>query len=58
MRVVGAMSLSYYVVQAFATNVVPPTSETGVVHEWLLAGIVYGLFLAAATLVAAILATI
>lgn len=44
LRAVGAMSLSYYVFQAWATNVVPPTAETGVLHEWALTALVFGIF--------------
>jgi len=44
LRAVGAMSLSYYVFQAWATNVVPPTAETGVLHEWFLTALVFGIF--------------
>ena len=32
--VVGAQSLTYYVFQAWATNIVPDTMETGVGTEW------------------------
>ncbi len=42
--VVGSMSLTFYVFQAWATNIVPPTLETGVVEEWGFAIGVYVIF--------------
>ncbi len=48
--VVGSMSLTFYVYQAWVTNLVPPTADTGVVEEWLYAFGVYTSFLAAAAL--------
>ena len=38
------MSLTFYVFQAWATNIVPPTLETGVVEEWGYAIGVYVIF--------------
>lgn len=42
--VVGSMSLSFYVFQAWLTNVVPETADTSVGVEWLLAIGVYLVF--------------
>ena len=41
---VGSMSLTFYVYQAWLTNLVPPTSETSAGVEWILALAVYGSF--------------
>ena len=41
----GSMALTYYVWQAWLTNVVPPTTETSLVVEWILVFAVYGSFL-------------
>lgn len=35
LTIVGAQSLTYYVFQAWATNIVPETGDTGVGTEWL-----------------------
>lgn len=42
--VVGSMSLSFYVFQAWVTNVVPNTSETEVLVEWAMALSVFVVF--------------
>lgn len=44
LTVVGSMSLTFYVFQAWATNIVPDTFETGVVEEWGYAIGVYVIF--------------
>ena len=44
LTVVGSMSLSYYVFQAWMTNIVPDTIETSVEREWLFTIGVYVVF--------------
>lgn len=41
---VGSMSLTYYVYQAWLTNVVPPTMETSTGAEWIFTILVYSSF--------------
>ncbi len=50
LTVVGSTSLTFYVFQAWVTNIVPDTSETGVGVEWAYAIAVYVSFAVAAML--------
>ncbi len=47
---VGSLSLTYYVYQAWLTNVVPPTTETTLGAEWTFTVVVYGSFIVLALL--------